>query len=136
MDPTFISTRNWLGWAYTQQGRFSEAIAEFQNAARLSGGITGSEGLGYTYAASGNTVGAKKALEELKQLSKQRYVSPYFMALIYGALGEKDDAIKALEKACEEHAAFVIFMNVDPRLDSVRADPRFQALIRRVGLAP
>ncbi len=135
MDPNFSSTRSWLAWAYTLQGRFSEAIAEFQNAPQLTGGIINTEGLGYAYASAGKRAEALKVLEQLTQASKARYVSPYYRALIYAALGEKDQAFGCLAKACEEHASLAIFMKVDPRLDNLRSDPRFQDLVRRIGLA-
>ena len=135
MDPNFSNVRNWLGWAYTQQGRFSEAIAEFQNAMSLSGGTTAALGRGYAYAAAGKRTEAMKVLTELKEVSKQRYVSSYFVALIYAALEQKDQALEWLKRAYEEHDAFVIFLKVDPRLDGLRSDTRFQDLVRRIGLA-
>ncbi|HEY0348069.1 MAG TPA: protein kinase, partial [Pyrinomonadaceae bacterium] len=74
---------------------------------------------------------AKKAIDELKQSSKQRYVSSYYLALIYAALGEKNLAFEWLENAYKERSDLLIYLKVDPRLDSLRSDARFTDLIRR-----
>jgi hypothetical protein len=70
----------------------------------------------------------------LKKLSKQQYVSPYLIAEIYAGLGEKDQALEWLEKACDEHATSIIFLKVEPSFDGLRSDPRFQEMVRRIGL--
>jgi len=71
----------------------------------------------------------------LKVLSKRRYVSPYFVALIYTGLGEEDQAFAWLQKAHEDRWGWLAYLKMDPRLDSLRADPRFADLARRIGLA-
>ncbi|HJZ10775.1 MAG TPA: hypothetical protein VJ521_01410, partial [Acidobacteriota bacterium] len=90
--------------------------------------------LGYAYAASGDREQAVKIIEELKQQSSKRFVSPYSIALIYIALQERDPAFEWLEKALEVHEDSLITLKVNPRFDSLRSDPRFQDLVRRVGL--
>ena len=72
-------------------------------------------------------------LARLNELSRSQYVSAYDVALIHLALGERDEAFERLYKAYEEHAEWVIYMAVDPRLDPLRPDPRFKELVRRIG---
>ncbi len=116
---------------------YAEAIAEFQKSIAISGRSTFLvAALGHACAVSGNRGEAMKILEELSELSKQRYVAPYFMAVIHKSLGENDQAFEWLEKAYEERSNWLVFLKVEPRLDTLRADPRFQDLLRRVGLPP
>ena len=79
---------------------------------------------------------AQKVLDELKGLSEQRYVSPVDMAIMYTGQAEKDQAFEWLEKAYEERPGELVYLKVDPRFDSLRSDPRFQDLVRRLGLPP
>ena len=126
----------YLGQAYEQIGRYEEAIAEFKKAIPLlKGNPEATAALGHAYAVSGQKGEAQKVLEELREYSKRQYVSPDNQALIYAGLGEKNDAFEQLQKAYEERAGQLIFLNVDPRFDNLRADARFQDLKRRVGLA-
>ena len=89
----------------------------------------------HIYAASGKKEQARQLLEELIELAKSKYVSPYGVAVVYAALGEEEHAFKWLQTATEEHAAGVIYLKVDPRLDSLRAEPRFRSLLHSVGLS-
>jgi hypothetical protein len=91
-------------------------------------------GLGHVYAVSGKKGEARTVLNELKQLSGQEYVPAYGIALVYAGLGEKDQAFAWLEKAYEEHAFKMAWLKVEPRWDSLRSDPRFADLLRRIGL--
>ena len=126
----------YLGQAYEQIGRYEEAIAEFEKAIPLlKGNPEATAALGHAYAVSGQKGEAQKVLEELREYSKRQYVSPDNQALIYAGLGEKSKAIEQLQKAYEERAGQLIYLNVDPRFDSLRSDARFQDLKRRVGLA-
>jgi len=126
----------YLGQAYEQIGRYEEAIAEFKKAIPLlKGNPEATAALGHAYAVSGQKGEAQKVLEELREYSKRQYVSPDNQALIYAGLGEKSKAIEQLQKAYEERAGQLIYLNVDPRFDSLRSDARFQDLKRRVGLA-
>jgi hypothetical protein len=92
--------------------------------------------LGHAYAVSGQGTAARELLQKLEQLSKERYISTYGMALIYVGLSEKDRALESLEKAYRRRSTWLVHLKVDPRLDPLRADPRFAGLVRRVGLAP
>ncbi|MGH9844626.1 MAG: TPR end-of-group domain-containing protein [Blastocatellia bacterium] len=91
--------------------------------------------LGHVYAVSGQRAEAQRALDELHRMAERRYVSPYNLALVHAGLGEPDQAFDWLEQAYEQHAEWVIYLGVDPRLDHLRSTPRFTALLRRVGLA-
>jgi serine/threonine-protein kinase len=133
MDPNFAVAHLWLGWAYEQKGMYEEAIREFQKAVTLFKGSTYPiASLGHAYAVSGKRGEALKLLNELKELSKRRYVSAYDLALVYAGLGEKDQAFKWLEKAYEERYGWITMLKLEPRFDPLRADPRFQSLLRRM----
>jgi serine/threonine protein kinase/Flp pilus assembly protein TadD len=136
LDATFWFDPCFLGRAYEQTGRLPEAIAEFQRAVELEkdNGETWS-GLGHAYALSGNRTEAQKVLDQLKELSAHSYVAPYNLAVIYAALGEKDRAFALLERAYAERSYYLaVYLTTDARLDSLRSDPRFVELRRRVGL--
>lgn len=124
-----------LAKAHVQQGKFPEAIAELEQTRRLDDSPQVWGDIGYVYAVSGNKSKAYKAIEQLKNLSRQRYVSLYDIAIIYGALGDKDQAFAWLEKAFDARDEQLTWLKVDPRLDPLRSDPRFANLMRRMGLS-
>jgi tetratricopeptide (TPR) repeat protein len=135
IDPSDPSAYSGLGAVYDQQGMYDQAIAAYQKA------INGSErtsiilgSLGHAYAVSGRRVEALKILDELKEMAKQKYVSPYDLAVLYTGLGDKDHAIEQLNKAFEERAGWIIYLRVEPLFDPLRSDSRFPDLLRRVGL--
>jgi len=145
LDPNFPPAQQFLSAAYGQKGMYSESIAGFKNAiaswsgnGNESGG--GSEwsytvaGLGYVYAVTGQKEEARAVLEQLKRLSEQHYVAAPSMALICDGLGDKDQAFAWLEKAYGERAFQLQWLNIEPRWDNLRSDPRFADLVRRVGL--
>jgi len=135
MDPNFVPAHRHLGQAYEAKGMYSEAVAEMQKAVTLSGSTPEYMAvLGQAYALSGKRAEAMKIVEELKEQSKQRYISACGIALIYAGLGEKDRAFEWLEKAYQEHDYGLIYIRVAPGLESLRSDPRFADLVRRVGL--
>ena len=134
MDPNFLASRISLGHTYVEAGMFDRAEVEFLNARQITAeSIDALAGLSYTYAMSGNRQAALKVLADLTELSKQRYVSPYDLALIHVALDEKEDAFRCLEKGYDECAEWMIFTNADPRLDPLREDERFSDLLARLG---
>lgn len=135
MDPNFLLAHHRLGLVYEQQRKYEEAIAEFKQVVKLSPGKPlGIATLARAYALSGNRAEAQKGLTELQELSKRRYVSSASIALIYAALGDKDQAFVWLEHADKQRDANLARLIVDPRFDSLRSDPRFDDLARRVGL--
>src|ERR1700737_3607447 len=138
MDKNFAQTYPWLGLILEQKGQYPEAIAAFQKAIRLfPGGSSIAEAeLAHAYAVSGNREEAQKIIAELQELAKSKYVSSFQIAAIYAGLGEKDRAFAWLEKAYEERADGLVNLKAEQRFDSLRSDPRFKDLARRVGLIP
>ncbi|MCH8912571.1 MAG: tetratricopeptide repeat protein, partial [Planctomycetes bacterium] len=136
LDPNFATAHYFIGWVYERKGMYGEAIAELQKARTLSGNIDFLAVLAHAYAVSGRTKQARKMLDEVKAFSERAYVSPYVLALIYMGLGEKDQAFAWLETAYAERAINLVVLKVDPRYDELRGDPRFDDLLRRIGLLP
>ncbi len=134
LDPRFFITYLWLGAAYEQKKMYSQAIAELQKGLAFVRHPQLISSLGHVYAVAGQRAEAQQLLEELQEMSKQSYINPYLIALIYVGLGEKEQAFTWLEKAYQERFFFLIWLKVEPRFDPLRDDPRFQDLIRRVGL--
>jgi tetratricopeptide (TPR) repeat protein len=112
------------------------AIPEYQKAVELSQGDTDPiAGLAHAFAATGRRAEAEEILHELQRQSKTSYVSPYAIATIHAGLGDKDRAFEFLEKAYRERSSDLpYFLKFDLRIDNLRSDPRFQDLVRRVGL--
>ena len=135
MDPSFALGRLWCGWAYQQIGMNDEAMAEIEKAVTLSGRSTMSEGyLAHAHALSGNEAEAGRILGSLRKSAGYRYVPAYLSALVWTGLGQPDRAFEFLEVAYEERAPYLIFLNHDPKFDGLRSDPRFNDLVRRIGL--
>ena len=136
MTRTFWFDHCFLGRAYEQKGRLPEAIAEFQRALELEKDNTEIwSGLGHAYALSGNRAEAQKVLDHLKELSAHTLGRPYNVAVIYAGLGEKDQAFAWLDRAYKDRSYYLaVYLPTDARLDSLRSDPRFVDLKRRVGL--
>ena len=135
MESGFASAHANLAEAYVQKGRFKEAISEFETSLKLGGEDAGLLAeLGQTYAFSGRTAEARHLLHTLQTLSRQRYVLPTFIARMYGALGEKDEAFQYLNRGYSERCWPMVFLKVDPLCDPLRSDPRFSELLKRVGL--
>jgi tetratricopeptide (TPR) repeat protein len=133
LEPNFVRALALLGWTFEQMGRFEEAIAKFEQATALSGSRTLIvAGLGHAHAVSGNRAEAVKILEALKEQASRLYVSPYEIAVIHAALDENERAFDCLEQACDDHSVWLSWLEVDPRLDTLRADVRFQDLLARV----
>ena len=135
MDPSFLLTHLWCAYALEQTGQYAEALDELHEANRLSGGSPWTQtSLASTLARSGNTGEARRILDEVVQQSAHRYVSPFFVALVWVALGDHERAFEWLERAYEERSHWMTFLNVEPRLDPLRSDARLEDLRRRVGL--
>jgi TolB-like protein/Tfp pilus assembly protein PilF len=127
LSPSFQATHQYLGQIYLAKGMYDKAISELQY-----GWNKGY--LGYSYAVSGRTAEAQKTLAALLEASKQRYVSPLDIAIVYIGLNDRDGAFAWLEKACKDHATHLLFLKVDPVYSSLQSDPRFQDLLRRTNL--
>ena len=114
---------------------YTEAIDEMKEAVRLSNSdVRMLATLGHAYAVSGNRPEASKILNDLQKAPQQRYVSPYFIAVIYVGLGEDDRALEWLEKAYNERHPYLILLKVEPVFDRLRKNSRFIDLQRRVGI--
>jgi len=139
VDQNFPAAHNFLPAAYEQKGMYSEAITEFKKAIPLTGKgewTLSKAGLGHVYAVTGKKSEARTLLDELKRASARKYVPANSIALIYAGLGEQDQAFAWLDKAYEQRAFQMQWIKIDPRWDSLRSDPRFPDLMRRIGLAP
>ena len=123
-----------LGVGYDGLGQYSDAVSEYQKAVTFSQGEIRSPDW-HGYAGKGRRVDTEKILADLLRQSKRNYVSPYMIATVYVDLGQKDKAFEFLEKAYQERSPDVpYFLKADLRLDPIRSEPRFQDLLRRVGL--
>ena len=130
MDSTF-----WLAQTYEGEGKYDEAIAEYQTVLRMRGGdVTRAVELGYAFAIAGRQAEARQMLAELERASKKRYVPPCSFIIIHTGLGEKYQALAWLEKGLQERDNTIAFIKVDHRLDPLRSDPRFAELIKDTGL--
>ena len=135
MDPNFILAIHRLALVYEEKGMYDEAVAEFQHVLKLSGGRPlAVAGLARQYALMGKRDEAQKNLDALLQLWKERYVSPTMIALIYSALGNSDKAFEWLDTADKAHDLNIVRIKEDFRFNSLRSDPRFTALVRRIGI--
>ena len=135
LDPNYPVTYWILGLILRKLGRYDQAIAEGEKSVKFSGGspmLTAA--LAQTLATAGRKKEAIQLLDELTQLAKQKYVAPCFFAGIHLGLGESDRAIECLEKSFDEHSHWLIYLHIDPSMDALRPDPRFQDLLRRIGL--
>src|ERR1041385_2141398 len=134
IDPNFWWSYENLGRAYERKKQYPEAIGALERARLLDASPSALGYLGYVYAAAGKKEEAQKVLEELKGLSKQRYVSPYNVACIYAGLNDKDQAFQWLERAYQERAFFMTLLKTETVLDNLPPDPRFKDLLKRMNL--
>src|SRR6266568_3202290 len=135
MDPNYGLTHWYLGQAYEQKAMYAEAETELRKAKDLlPENVIVEADIGHAYAVSGKRDEARKVIDELKELSRRRYVASYHIALIYTGLGDKDRAFEWLDNAYRERSDLLVYLKVEPRLDSLRSDQRFADLVRRVEL--
>jgi len=135
LDPSFNVAYTWLGASHQAKGMHREAIAAFEKAAELSGRRFEALGdLGQAYAVTGRRDEALSIVEEMKRAIGSGRDAYYNLALVYVGLGEKDRAFEALDRAVEVRG-FLRYLKVDPRFGAIRSDPRFQGLLRQIGLA-
>jgi DNA-binding winged helix-turn-helix (wHTH) protein/TolB-like protein/Flp pilus assembly protein TadD len=133
LDRSHAAAYVFLGQAYDLKGSYAEALAAYQKAIDLSQRTTNIMGLvGHLEAVSGRRSEALKIVKELKEVSADKSVSPYDLALVYTGLGDKDNAINQLNRAYEERAGWIIAIKVEPMFDPLRSNPRFADLQRRL----
>ena len=133
IEANFPMARNILGLTYLKMGRLQEAIAELEAAQRLASGPRMLSTLAYAYGVSGSAPKARAAIEALEQLSSERYTSSFALGVAYAGVGDTDRAMTQLERAFQVREDTMAVSSVYPLLDGLRADPRFQDLLRRVG---
>jgi TolB-like protein/DNA-binding winged helix-turn-helix (wHTH) protein/Tfp pilus assembly protein PilF len=135
LDPEDAFLRYLLGVGYEATGKLPEAISEYQKAMKMWDGPSAAVALAHAYSAAGRKADANKILRDLQRKSKETFVPSYTMATIYAGLGENDKAFEFLEKACSEESLDIsVFLKSDVLLDDLRPDPRFQIMLRRIGL--
>jgi eukaryotic-like serine/threonine-protein kinase len=135
LDPHYPVTHWILGLLYRITGRYELAITEGEKGVSLSGGSPLMRAaLAHTYGQSGRAGEARQVLDDLTSLAKGKYVASHFFAGIHIGLGDNDRALEYLEKSYEEHSHWLIYLHIDPSMDGLRDSPRFQDLLRRVGL--
>jgi TolB-like protein/DNA-binding winged helix-turn-helix (wHTH) protein/Tfp pilus assembly protein PilF len=133
MDPAYEWAHLILGQAYEQEGAFDLALPELHKAVELShNSPLMLSALAHAYAKSGNSAEAQKLLLQLREQSTHSYVSPYYMGIVYLAMGKNDAAMDWLEKAFADRSNGLVFLKVEPELDSLRSNPRFAALERKL----
>ena len=134
LDPTYWACYYFIGEAYEQRHQFPEAIAALQKGDKLAGDsiLAARAELSHAYAMSGQEADARSVLDGLVARSQTAVVSKYILATIYAGLGEKKEALSRLEQAYAERSFYCDFLNLDPALDSLRPEPRFQDLVRRM----
>lgn len=134
-DSRFYWANLWIGQALVEQGKYLEAIAEIERAVTLSGRNTRAIAtLGNAFGLAGRRTEAQAILNGLRTRSRQTYVSAFYLALVYAGVGMRDQAMEQLEKAVEERQPYLAGLNVEPPFLGLHDDPRFQAIVRRIGI--
>ena len=135
LDPRFDGAHTDLARSLEMLGQFDEAQGQYEEGRKLSGGVAGpSFGLGHLAVSRGDRDEGRRILEELKAARSSRVISAWGIATLHASLGDIDEAFRWLDTAVEERATGLIFLRVHPRLDPIRSDPRFAALVHRLGL--
>jgi TolB-like protein len=135
LDPEYFMLHFIAGRAYMRLNEHAKAIAHLKQARTETGEMPLMDAaLGLAYAVSGKKAETMKLAEAFKTATKKRYIPPTYFGMLFAGLGDKDKAMMWLEKAYDDRADGLTWLNVEPMLDEVRSDPRFQNLIRRIGL--
>jgi tetratricopeptide (TPR) repeat protein len=141
LDSNMPLLRAILGWSYAAQGKHALAIAECEKIPKEALSVTADNQFvvlaqGWVYAVAGRKKEAQAILDAYKQLSGKEYVDAYLLAAVYSGLGEKEQTLKWLERAYEDHSGGITFLKVDPYWELVREEPRYIELLRKVNLQP
>jgi eukaryotic-like serine/threonine-protein kinase len=135
-EPDYWIVHAILGQTYLAMGRLDDAIHELERARTLSPGSPRNLGvLGNAYGRAGRRGNALKLAGELAGLSRKRYIPPVYSAMVYMSLGERSQAMAFLEKAYTDRSSWMVLLNAEPEFDSLRSDPRFRDLLRRIDSA-
>ncbi len=134
LAPHFSAAYLAMGSVYEQRGLTAEALAALERGRTTWSGGMGESLLAHAYAVRGRREEAQALLAQLTQLAKERYVSGAYLALIHLGLGEKAAALDWLEKAAAQRSGSLVYLKVNPRYESLRSEPRFSALLKKIGL--
>ena len=134
LDSSFTRALFWLGLSYEATSRLPEAITTLERLVTLAPLPVYQAALGHAYAVAGRPADAERVLEELHARGRTGYVSSFDIATIHAGLGNRAQALDWLERASEGRSTYLVFINVDPRFDAYRAEPRFRELVRRMGI--
>jgi TolB-like protein/Flp pilus assembly protein TadD len=133
--PTYWLAYIWLGSAYREKKMYKDALDQFSQGRKLSGNQPVMIALyGHALAVSGDAAGARKALDELQQLSQSRYVSPLYFAMVHTGLGENQSALDLLDQAYNERTDRLVYLGAEPMADPLRSEPRFTQLLHKIGI--
>jgi TolB-like protein/Tfp pilus assembly protein PilF len=137
LEPQFAAAQSALGLAYEQEGRYDEAIAVIEQT-RISTQEHPATlaALTHVHGSAGRQQEAQTFLDRLTDQARQRHVSPYWLAVAYAGVGDRAAALDALDKAYEQRDVILVWLGTEPRFDSLRREPRYTELLRRIGLAP
>jgi tetratricopeptide (TPR) repeat protein len=135
-EPDSAFTLAFQGVAYAQIGRFEEAVANVHRAAQLDRSLTILALQAQVLAMAGRKQQAEMLIHHVQDAAKRQYFCPYEIACVYVSLGDRDTAYALFRKGTDEHADCMAWLGVEPWVDSFRSDPRYGALVRRIGLAP
>jgi DNA-binding winged helix-turn-helix (wHTH) protein/TolB-like protein/Flp pilus assembly protein TadD len=134
MHPHYYLAHGLLGWAYAHKGEYSQALAEFRKVSPGTDDDGTRVGIAYVAALTNNRVEALQILKELEELGKTRYVSPHHLAVLYSAVGNREQAFESLERSYKNRVAQLNWLKIDPRFFNLRSDRRFRSLMRRLSL--
>ena len=138
MDPTYLPARTQLALAYEQKGMVVEAVSTMEQTRKLAGEKTDLPMvhalLAHAYALAGRRADAQSELNVLIAIGQKRYVPPSYLAIVYLALGDKNKAFDYLNKSYQDRSEQLLYLGVEPLVDPLRGDPRFDALLKQVGL--
>jgi eukaryotic-like serine/threonine-protein kinase len=133
-NPDFLAARNQLGWVFLCAGRLPEAVAQLEAAVRMSNRRSGAGRLAFAYGRLGRPDSALVLTRVLVERYRRESVFPYSVAIAYAGVGDRERALEWLTRAVDEHDPNIpLYLRIDPLLDSLRSDARFQRLLRRVG---
>lgn len=136
LEPDYLHARSLLARAYGHLGRHDEARVEMERVLEHDSGLSHREMMAELLALAGRKPEALRIVEDLVTRPQSGYVRPYFLALVWVALGEQSRALDELERAYREHDSTLVLMAVDPRFRHIRANDRFQSICRRLGTCP
>ena len=137
LEPQFPAAQSTLGMAYEQERRYDEAIAALEKARDATDGHPATlSALAHVLASAGRIEEAIALIDRLTELSARQYISPFWMAVAHAGVGKTPAALEELEEAFEQRDVTLVWLGRDPRLDGLRAEPRFKELLRRINLLP